>query len=164
MLPFYASFFGEEIIMIEAGWDEERIQHTPLTLYMEYINLKHQNFIKERIKDLDITPGGFTYLINIYYHENLSQRQLADILYVSEANVAKIVKKLEKNGYIERIPDEVNKSRKILKLTDKGLETTCSLVKMTWEWEVKITKYFSEVQVNKLKEVLYDLIQESAEY
>lgn len=130
---------------------------------MEYLNLRHQSFIKERMKDLDISPGGFTYLVNIHYHENISQRELADVLFVSEANVAKIVKKLEKNGYIERLPDEDNKSRKILKLTEKGQSTTCTLIRMTHVWEEKVTNYLSDGQIDKLKEMLYDLTLESAD-
>lgn len=149
--------------MVEAGWDQDKILSTPLTLYMEYLNLRHQSFIKERMKDLDISPGGFTYLVNIYYHENISQRELAEVLFVSEANVAKIVKKLEKNGYIERLPDEDNKSRNILKLTEKGRSTTCTLIRMTHVWEEKVTNYLSDGQIDKLKEMLYDLTLESAD-
>lgn len=149
--------------MVEAGWDQDKILSTPLMLYMEYLNLRHQSFIKERMKDLDISPGGFTYLVNIHYHENISQRELAEVLFVSEANVAKIVKKLEKNGYIERLPDEDNKSRKILKLTEKGQSTTCTLIRMTHVWEEKVTNYLSDGQIDKLKEMLYDLTLESAD-
>ena len=149
--------------MVEAGWDQDKILSTPLTLYMEYLNLRHQSFIKERMNDLDISPGGFIYLVNIHYHENISQRELADVLFVSEANVAKIVKKLEKNGYIERLPDEDNKSRKILKLTEKGQSTTCTLIRMTHVWEEKVTNYLSDGQIDKLKEMLYDLTLESAD-
>lgn len=150
--------------MVDAGWDNERILLTPLTLYMEYINLKYDSFIKDKLKELDITPGDLTYLINIFYHEKLSQRQLADILYVSEANVAKILKRLERSGYIERIKDENNKSRKLINLTEKGKLTTYSLIKITYEWENKITGTFSDKQVSDLKEILYELTQNSAEF
>ena len=150
--------------MVDAGWDNERILLTPLTLYMEYINLKYDSFIKDKLKELDITPGDLTYLINIFYHEKLSQRQLADILYVSEANVAKILKRLERSGYIERIKDENNKSRKLINLTEKGKLTTYSLIKITYEWENKITGTFTDKQVSDLKEILYELTQNSAEF
>ena len=150
--------------MVDAGWDEERVLFTPLTLYMEYINLKYDAFLKEKLKDHDLTTGDLTYLINIFYHEKLSQRQLADILYVSEANVAKIVKRLEKKGYIERVPDESNKSRKILNLTQKGKLTTYSLINITYEWENNITNSFSEEQVSNLKKILYELNQNSADF
>lgn len=150
--------------MVDAGWDKERILITPLTLYMEYINLKYDAFLKEKLKDLDITTGDLTYLINIFYHEKLSQRQLADILYVSEANVAKILKRLEKKGYIERVKDENNKSRKLINLTEKGNLTTYSLIKITYEWENKITDNFTDKEVSNLKEVLYELTQNSADF
>lgn len=44
----------------------------------------------------NITPRDFTYLVNIFYNPNISQRELADLLIVSEANVGQIVKRLEK--------------------------------------------------------------------
>ena len=150
--------------MVDPGWDDGRILLTPLTLYMEFINLKYASFLKEKYKDLNLTHGDVTYIINIFYHGNVSQRELADLLYVSEANVAKIIKRLENNGYVERIKDEKNKSRKIINLTKDGKSIAHFLIKATYEWEDKITSEFSVEEIDNLRRILYDVSRKSADF
>ena len=150
--------------MADFNFEDERISFTPIILYSEYINLQYGYFLKENFKELDITHGDSTYLINIYYHKNLSQRQLADILYVSEANVAQIIKRLENKGFVHRICDENNKSRKILTLTNKGLKTVYALIKAIYELESMLTSKFSYEEVENFKKILYELTQNSADF
>lgn len=149
--------------MVNPGWDKKRILSTPLTLYMEYINLKRDLYLKEKTKDLNLTHGDITYIVNIFYHENVSQRELAEILYVSEANVAKIVKRLDKNGYIERISDESNKSRKLITLTEEGKSTALFLIKSIYEWESNISEEFQQEDIDDLRNKLYQLTIKSAD-
>ncbi|MBQ9160171.1 MAG: MarR family transcriptional regulator [Methanobrevibacter sp.] len=86
--------------MVSLNFDDNRLKSTPFFYFINYINVLHDNFLKENFKD--ITPRDFTYLSNIFYHENISQKELANLLYVSEANVAQIIKRLEKSGYVKR--------------------------------------------------------------
>ena len=150
--------------MSNEKWDREKILLTPLTLYMEYLDLKYNDFLKKRFKDKDIYPGDFTYIINIFYHENLSQKDLAKLLFVSEANVAKILKRLDDKGYILRLVDEKNNCRKILKLTEKGKMMAGKLIKTSYEWENKITESFNDDEMDKLRELLYGLAYNSTDF
>ena len=150
--------------MVDFNFEDERISFTPIILYTEYINLQYDYFLKENFKEWDITSGDSTYLINIFYHERLSQRELADILYVSEANVTQIVKRLENKGLIHRFVDENNKSRKILSLTHKGKLIVVSLIKEIYELETKLTSQFSREEVENFKKILYKLTEKSTEF
>lgn len=145
--------------MAGLNFSDERISYTPVLLFADYINLQANKYLKENFKNF--TPRDFTYLANIFYHQNCSQRDLAELLYVSEANVAQIIKRLEKNGYIERIPDENNKSRKILNLTEKGKNTIFLLMKTIFEWEGKFFEQYSDEDVVKFKKMLYDYSSKS---
>ena len=104
-----------------------------------------------------------TYIYNIKFYPGISQRELAETLFVSEANIAKMVKKLVNKGLVEKRKDENNKSRNILFLTDKGEEVFIKINVLTCGWERKITKKLSNDKYFEFKEILYELSKESAD-
>ncbi len=143
--------------MVDLNFDNERIMFTPALLYIDYINLHYNNYLKKNYEN--ITPRDYTYLANIFYHQNCSQKDLAELLFVSESNVTQIIKRLEKNGLITREIDEKNKSRRILNLTDKGKEIFFRLMKEIYEWEAKFFEKYAPEDVEKFKKMLYDYSQ-----
>lgn len=149
--------------MVNIDWETDRIVFTPTNLYMEYILLSYNNFLKENLDDVQITYGELTYIYNIKFYPGISQRELAETLFVSEANIAKMVKKLVNKGLVEKRKDENNKSRNILFLTDKGEEVFIKINVLTCVWERKITKKLSNDKYFEFKEILYELSKESAD-
>lgn len=149
--------------MVDANWNKDRILITPLNLYMEYILLSYNEYLKEKLNDTEITDGELTYIYNIKFYPSISQRELAEVLYVSEANVAKMVKKLVKKGIVKKQKDDNNKSRNILTLTEKGEEIFVKINVITCAWERKITNTFSNKEYFEIKERLYKLTEESAD-
>ena len=149
--------------MVKIDWKSDRIVFTPTNLYMEYILLSYNSFLKENLDEVQITYGELTYIYNIKYYPGISQRDLAETLFVSEANVAKMVKKLVGKGLVEKRKDENNKSRNILFLTEKGEETYVKINVLTCAWERKITRKLSNETLFELKEILYELSKESAD-
>lgn len=145
--------------MADLNFNEERISFTPIVLFTEYINLQFNKYLKTNFDD--ITPGDFMYLVNIFYHQNISQRQLADLLFVSESNVAQIIKRLENKGLISRISDENNKSRKILNLTEKSKLIVFTLIKEIYEHEILFFEQYSKDEEIKFKNMLYDFSNKS---
>ena len=128
--------------MNNLNFEKERIEFTPVIYFINYINLIHNNHLKEKFKN--ITPRDFTYLSNIFYHRNISQKELAEMLFVSESNVTQIINRLEKNGYVIRENDYKNKSRKILNLTNEGRLVLFSLLKIIFEFEGKFFENYTE--------------------
>ena len=149
--------------MVDAKWNNDRIILTPINLYMEYILLSYNDYLKNNLKDIQITYGELTYIYNIKYFPAISQRELAETLFVSEANVAKMIKKLVKKGIVEKQKDETNKSRNILKLTPKGEEVFVKINVLTCAWERDITKQFTNNEFFELKEKLYKITEKSAD-
>ena len=145
--------------MNDLKFEDEGIQITPVILYIDYINQQYHNYLKKNYKD--ITPRDFTYLINIFYHQNCSQKDLAKLLYVSESSVAQIIKKLEKNEMIYRTDDEKNKSRNIINLTEKAKLIVFSLIKDIYEGEAKFFENYDKKDVDKFKKMLYEYTQNS---
>lgn len=149
--------------MADEEWQNDRIILTPINLYMEYILLSYNNFLKEKLDDVKITYGELTYIYNIKYFPSISQRELSETLFVSEANVAKMIKKLVNKGLVEKKKDEKNKSRNILNLTQKGEEVFIKINVLTCGWERKITQNLSNEQYFEFKKNLYELTKESTD-
>lgn len=141
------------------NFEDERINFTPLILYINYINLLQEDYYKKNF--VNIAPVELTYLMNIFYHQNLSQKDLAKLLFVSEANVAQIIKKLDKKGLVLRTTDESNKSRKILNLTNEGKLLIFKLLKEMYEWESEFFKDYDPEDVVKFKKMLYEYSQKT---
>ncbi len=145
--------------MADLNFDDERINFTPIILYIDYIHLLQDDYYKKNFKN--ITPRDVTYLMNIFYHKNCSQKDLSELLFVSESNVAQIIKRLEKNNLILRTSDEKNKSKKIINLTEDGKVLVLGLLKGMYEWEGEFFKDYSPEDVQKFKKMLYEYLQKT---
>ena len=107
---------------------------------MSFLTLIH-HISKNKLKHSIINPNGLDmihegrYLMEIHKRENLSQDDLADIFGQSKGTVAKALKKFEDKDYIERIIDENNRRKYILKTTEKGEKLTIQLENDLRQWE-----------------------------
>ena len=148
--------------MNNLNFEEGQINLIPCIYYVDFINLIFANYLKKNYED--ITPRDFTYLANIFYHQNCSQKELADLLFVSEPNVTRIIKRLEKNELIVRTSDENNKSRNIINLTEKGKLIYFSIMKGIFGGEAKFFENYDEEDVEKFKKMLYDYLRYGITY
>ncbi|WP_407452996.1 MarR family winged helix-turn-helix transcriptional regulator [Methanobrevibacter sp.] len=140
-------------------FEKEENSFIPIILYMDYINAEYNKFLKNYFKN--INPRDFTYLVNIFYHPNSSQRELADLLMVSEANVGQIIKRLEKNKLIYREFDEKNKSSRIINLTDEGKSAVFTLLGIAYKWEAKFFENYSLEDKKRFISMISDYYQKS---
>jgi Transcriptional regulators len=73
-------------------------------------------------KKYDLTKGQYLYLVRIYENPGIIQEELSEMIKVDKTTIARALKKLEENGFIERQSDENNKKIKKLYVTKKGKE------------------------------------------
>ena len=94
----------------------------PLLLRKAWFSL-NQAF-RERLSHTGLTPAQFTALRWLWESspESLSQRELADLTASNPNNVADLVERLERKGRIRRERDVNDSRRKVLSLTNQGLE------------------------------------------
>ncbi|MCM3189433.1 MarR family transcriptional regulator [Bacillus subtilis] len=71
-------------------------------------------------KDLDLTRGQYLYLVRIYENPGIIQEKLAEMIKVDRTTAARAIKKLEMQGFIQKLPDKQNKKIKKLFPTEKG--------------------------------------------
>lgn len=71
-------------------------------------------------KEYDLTKGQYLYLVRICENPGIIQEKLAEMIKVDRTTASRAIKKLEKNGFIERKDDKHNKKIKKLFPTVKG--------------------------------------------
>lgn len=80
-------------------------------------------------KKYDLTRGQYLYLVRIYENPGIIQEKLAEMIKVDRTTVARAIKKLETNGFIEKRSDKENKKIKKLFPTEKGKELAPYIIK-----------------------------------
>ncbi|PWU70306.1 MarR family transcriptional regulator [Gracilibacillus dipsosauri] len=71
-------------------------------------------------KEYDLTKGQYLYLVRICENPGIIQEKLAEMIKVDRTTVARAIKKLEMNGFIEKKDDHSNKKIKKIFPTEKG--------------------------------------------
>ncbi|MFC6322161.1 MarR family winged helix-turn-helix transcriptional regulator [Companilactobacillus baiquanensis] len=73
-------------------------------------------------KEIELTKGQYLYVVRIGENPGIILEDLANIIKIDKATASRALQKLEKNGFIERKNDEINKKIKKLYLSEKGKE------------------------------------------
>jgi DNA-binding MarR family transcriptional regulator len=71
-------------------------------------------------KEYDLTKGQYLYIVRICESPGIIQKKLAEMIKVDRTTVARAIKKLEINGFLEKKEDKLNKKIKKLYPTEKG--------------------------------------------
>lgn len=113
------------------------------------------SFIAEGLKDYNIGSGQIMFLLELYFMDGVSQEELSSYLNINEANTARAIKKLEKEGYVIRKRDEKDKRIKRIYLTEKAFEIKPIVLELMNQWEDKMLKSLTSVE----REVFIDLLK-----
>lgn len=126
---------------------------------MPFISLIH-HISKNKLKytmgnpnRIDMVHEG-RYLMEIHKKRDLSQDDLANIFGQSKGTIAKALKKLEDNEYVERKIDENNRRKYILNTTKKGEELAILLENDLENWEKSVgIDRLDEKTKNQLRQI-----------
>ena len=132
--------FPTEILnekMIKENTEIDKFDSMPFIALIHHISKNKLKYSLKNPNRIDMVQEG-RYLMEIYKNKNLSQDDLASIFAQSKGTVAKALRKLEDKEYVERIKDENNRRKYILKTTKKGEELAILLKKDLDEWERKV--------------------------
>ena len=95
------------------------LPHSVMVRYMKIMKL-YRYILDERLRQTGVYRSQHQILMMLSDHSNVSQKEIAERLYVSTATIAVSVKKLEKGGYITRAVDQEDNRMNKLCLTEKG--------------------------------------------
>ncbi|AJD32156.1 MULTISPECIES: MarR family winged helix-turn-helix transcriptional regulator [Clostridium] len=90
--------------------------------YISVIYRHLQILLNHHLNSYGIGSGQYIFLSAIYKNQGISQKELTNLIKIDRATTAKALKKLERNGYVNRIQDTKDKRYYKLYLTKKGIE------------------------------------------
>ena len=92
--------------------------------------------------------------------ETLPQSYISQLLNIRGGSVTKALKRLEAKGLVEINPNPENKSKNIVKITDKGRKTTKEFKCIIENIENEIFEKYNDKEKEKLKIMLRDIAKE----
>ena len=139
-------------------FEKENTQNIFIYHYVEELIRNFRKYMDENFNDEVITRTEFPALVRVRFSDNTTQKEIVNLLNVSDGYTAKLLRKFEVNGYITREEDPTNRRRKIVKLTPKGIEKTDEFINIIDNWEKKVSQKITPEELETLKEILLKLI------
>ena len=133
--------------------------NSPVIAWIHNISLNQQKYMKSKIKDYDF-GHDVRYLMFIYDNPDCSQEDLVSMFCQSKGNIAKILKKFEDEGYIQREINPQNRRKYMLNTTDKANKLIPEFRKISKDWEIEVgltdgdeefKKRLKEIAINAMK-------------
>nr|WP_294998274.1 MarR family transcriptional regulator [uncultured Methanobrevibacter sp.] len=136
---------------------DDDLEETPFEFLIMKLNDICLVSLNNRLKSLDLTINQANFLVVINTEECLPQSYISQLLNIHGGSVTKALKRLEAKGLVEINPTPENKSKNIVKITDKGRNVTREFIKIINEIENDIFSDFTIEEKEKLKITLRDL-------
>ena len=139
--------------------DEKVFENVPFIAWIHNISKNQLKYLNLKLADLEL-DHEIRHVIYIYDNPNISQDDLVGFSGQSKGNIAKVVKKLEDKGYIEREINPNNRRKYMLKTTSKADELVPKIRQISKEWEREvgltdnddeIKKRIREISINSMK-------------
>lgn len=111
-----------------------------------WISLLHRDFITyvtREYEHLDIGPGQFLLLAELYIQDGPSQEELTERARIDKANTARGLGRLEREGYVRRERDEADRRVNRVFLTPKALAVQDEFTAVLHRWTEILTQGFS---------------------
>lgn len=142
-------------------FENENYENILIYHYVEELISSFVEFSDKNLKDEMITTNNLRFLLRIRFSNNTTQKDLANLFKVSDGYTAKILRNFEENGLIKRKEDPSNRRRKIVELTEKGIEKTEIIIKTIDEHEKQQSKNMNPDEFKQLKKLLYKFLTQN---
>ena len=143
---------------LPSKFKKENAQNIFIYHYVEEIIASYGIYLKDVFDESELTRKEVPFLLRIRFSENTTQKELVELFKVSEGYTAKLLRKFEDLGYIERHENPTNRRIKIVELTPSGIEKTDELIDIVSTWEENVTSNMTDDEVATLKKLLFKVV------
>ncbi|WP_028596613.1 MarR family winged helix-turn-helix transcriptional regulator [Paenibacillus assamensis] len=117
-------------------------------------DLKLNQYYQKVCDPFDITVDQWEILVTLWEKEGITQKELAERLYKDQANIARMLFKLEKKGFIHRVTHETDRRSLRVFLTDKGRNIEEDIMEPSTEAFNKTIAGLTEEEVENFRRTL----------
>lgn len=115
--------------------------------------------IGRELKHLDVTSEQWGVLAHLWEQDGLNQKELADKLLKDQANTTRILDKLVKKGWVQRL-DALNDRRAyLIYLTAEGKHIIEEAYPHIVQVKEKVAKGFTDPEIESLKTMLNRILE-----
>lgn len=125
--------------------------------YTSKLHRKSQMYVNEQVKNLDITGGQVPFIKILCENGKIIQNEFCRFLDMDKSTVAKMMVKLESEGYIIKTNNKTDNRSTYIKPTKKSYEIYPKLKRIEQNWFNEITNDFSDIE----KLIFFDLIKKA---
>ena len=112
-------------------------------------------FRKEMLPLSDLTGRQHTFIYAVCEKPGRTQDSIAQEHHLDKSTVARVLSKLESNGYVERITNQKDNRELLIYPTDKALEVFPKIKKVAKEWAKLLNKNITSQEF----EVFYSILE-----
>jgi DNA-binding MarR family transcriptional regulator len=120
-------------------------------------------YLNHRLEAFGINATQFHLLYEISNQDNPNQERIALRCNINKGAVARSIRKLEDNGFVERTVDENNRRQNRVFLTEKGRKTLSDAYDVLNSWEDKVIRQKGYVDKEVLQLVLKEIAVKTME-
>lgn len=118
-------------------------------------------YFTKKFSKFGIGAGQYLFLLNLYTHDGITQEELTDKIKLDKATTARAIKRLEDEGYVNRVRKENDRRAYNLKLTEKAEQIREEVYLIMDEWETKVRNCFTNEESEELMKLLNKLSKSS---
>lgn len=126
-------------------------------LFLEIERLKFQ-ILKDEMEKHKIHPGQIPLIFIINNNPGISQKELAEKVFVSPSTVAIMLKRMEKAGLIKKEQDENDRRYYHVYLTEKAQNIAEKIFKQLKEFESQSFRNFTDEEIQNLEFLLKKIL------
>ncbi|KQC09056.1 MAG: hypothetical protein APR54_03860 [Candidatus Cloacimonas sp. SDB] len=123
----------------------------------------HRNFELEFARH-GLNRGSIFILKQLYRHDGIRQSVLSSSLHFDKANIARIIQKLMKSGFIDKDKDNTDSRANKIFLTQKARDFESEFNSIFQGWNRVILKGFSKADEKILWNSLHQMVENSERY
>ena len=112
-------------------------------------------------KELGLTPAQWKIILALSMTDGLTQKEIADKIYIDSSTLVPIIDKMVENDLVERNSDSKDRRINRIFLTKKSESTVDSIIKIVLQLRQIIYHEISESELNQVKNTLRTIIKNS---
>ncbi len=109
---------------------------------------------REALREYAITPAKFDVLQRLYFGGPQTMSTLSQSLGIAKSTTTGLIKRLEKEGFVEREVNNDDKRVVFVRITQKGVNVINSVIRRRIEFVSEVMKVFSFEENSKFEELL----------
>jgi len=133
----------------------------PIGKYIGEIHRSSCIYFSKKFSKFGIGAGQYLFLLNLYKHDGITQEELTEKIKIDKATTARAIKRLEDEGYVNRVRKENDRRAYSLQLTLKAEQIREEVYLIMDEWETEVKNCLTNEESQQLMNLLNKLSKSS---